>query len=70
MLGQVPDDQEGVNEKNKQFVGDLLFGQSPRDPAASGGGGAGNKNGGGGGSIIETYRINGGYQVLGKSLSI
>ena len=58
-MGVAADDQEGVNEKNKQFVGDLLFGQSHKDPAN-----------GVAGSIVDTFRVNRGYQILGKGLSI
>lgn len=31
VLGVPPEDQEGMNEKNKQFVGDLLFGHNNKD---------------------------------------
>lgn len=57
VLGLPPgEDQNGVNEKNKQFVGDLLFGQTPNGgstmPAAAvaGGGGSSNQAAGGGGA--------------------
>lgn len=52
------EDQAGVTEKNKQFVGDLLFGHA-----------TGNREGGAAGvagSIVETFRFNRGCQVLGE----
>lgn len=113
VLGARAEDQQGLHEKNKQFVGDLLFGQAPQgavDPAATGavppaagaagaaggtapaagakgakgraGKGAG-KSGKGAGkgsattaaeaneeapapvSIVDSFRITGGYQILG-----
>jgi len=57
VLGLEADDKDGVNEKNKQFVGDLLFGQTNKD----------GQGGGGNGSIVDTLRLNNGYQILGKS---
>lgn len=50
------EDRDGMNEKNKQFVGDLLFGQTNKD----------GQPGAGAGSIVDTLRLNNGYQILGE----
>jgi hypothetical protein len=54
VLGVPAEDHEGMDEKNKQFVGNLLFGQGGANPQA-----------GGPGSVVETFNVNEGYQILG-----
>ena len=58
VLGQKAEDPEGMEEKNKQFVGDLLFGHTSSQ----------NPDGGANGSVVDSYRINHGYRILGQTL--
>ena len=49
--------QQTVADQNKRFVGDLLFGQANNESPP-----------GGIGSIVETFRVNHGYQIIGKTI--
>jgi hypothetical protein len=58
VLGVHCEESSGLEEKNKQFVGDLLFGHATNDVRQQGG------------SIVQTFRVNHGYQILGRLLEI
>ncbi|KAG5192936.1 hypothetical protein JKP88DRAFT_260827 [Tribonema minus] len=71
-------EEDGADEKNKQFVGDLLFGSAATGSGGSSAGSTDTPSGGGGGggggadsehsSIVTTMKVTHGCQVLGRSL--
>lgn len=51
-IGKKVEVDSSMQERNRQFVGDLLFGQDPSEESGCN-------------SIIESYRLNYGHQILG-----